>query len=40
MIPYFNAPVFKENKQQIGKIEEVFGPINEVVRLSTVFDAF
>jgi H/ACA ribonucleoprotein complex subunit 1 len=30
MIPYFNAPVFKENKVQIGKVEEVFGPINEV----------
>ncbi|KAJ3108077.1 H/ACA snoRNP pseudouridylase subunit [Phlyctochytrium planicorne] len=29
-IPYFNAPVFLENKTQIGKVEEVLGPINEV----------
>lgn len=30
MIPYFNAPVYLENKQKIGKIEEILGPINEV----------
>ena len=28
----FNAPVFLENKQKIGAIDEIFGPINEVVR--------
>ncbi|KAG6547755.1 hypothetical protein Mapa_010568 [Marchantia paleacea] len=28
-IPYFNAPIFLENKTQIGKVEEIFGPINE-----------
>merc|ERR1739848_187671 len=28
-VPYFNAPIFLENKQQIGKIDEIFGPINE-----------
>jgi len=28
----FNAPVFLENKQKIGSIDEIFGPINEVVR--------
>jgi hypothetical protein len=33
-IPYFNAPVYLENKQKIGKIEEVLGPVNEVVRAS------
>lgn len=30
MIPYFNAPIFLENKTQVGKVEEVFGPINAV----------
>lgn len=29
-IPYFNAPIFLENKTKIGKVEEIFGPINEV----------
>ena len=29
MVPYFNAPIYLENKQQIGKIDEIFGPINE-----------
>ena len=32
-VPYFNAPAFLENKQKIGKVDEIFGPINEVVRL-------
>ena len=32
-IPYFNAPIFLENKTQIGKVEEILGPINNVVRL-------
>jgi H/ACA ribonucleoprotein complex subunit 1 len=30
MIPYFNAGVYLENKAKVGKIEEVFGPINKV----------
>jgi hypothetical protein len=30
-IPHFNAPIYLENKQQIGKVEEVLGPINELV---------
>eukprot|EP00890_Picochlorum_soloecismus_P006532 jgi/Picsp_1/703/NSC_00697-R1_h aca ribonucleoprotein complex subunit 1-like protein 1 len=30
MIPYFNAPIYLENKTQVGKVEEVFGPINSV----------
>ena len=29
-IPYFNAPVYLENKTQIGKVEEILGPMNEV----------
>ncbi|KAL7721391.1 H/ACA ribonucleoprotein complex subunit [Entamoeba marina] len=27
--PAFNAPVFNANKQEIGKIGEVFGPLND-----------
>jgi H/ACA ribonucleoprotein complex subunit 1 len=30
-IPYFNAFIFLENKTQVGKVDEVFGPMNEVV---------
>ena len=30
-IPYFNAPVYLENKQQIGKVDEIFGPIRDFV---------
>ncbi|KXN70307.1 Gar1-domain-containing protein [Conidiobolus coronatus NRRL 28638] len=29
-IPYFNAPVYLENKSQIGKVDEILGPMNEV----------
>ncbi|CAL5445339.1 unnamed protein product [Camellia sinensis] len=28
-IPYFDAPIYLQNKTQIGKVEEIFGPINE-----------
>jgi len=28
-IPYFNAPIFLDNKQQIGKVDEIFGPIKD-----------
>ncbi|XP_010909944.1 putative H/ACA ribonucleoprotein complex subunit 1-like protein 1 isoform X2 [Elaeis guineensis] len=28
-IPYFNAPIYLQNKTQIGKVDEMFGPINE-----------
>ncbi len=30
MIPYFNAPIYLENKTQIGKVDEIFGAINSV----------
>eukprot|EP00579_Thalassiosira_antarctica_P000821 CAMPEP_0201867054 /NCGR_PEP_ID=MMETSP0902-20130614/1441_1 /ASSEMBLY_ACC=CAM_ASM_000551 /TAXON_ID=420261 /ORGANISM="Thalassiosira antarctica, Strain CCMP982" /LENGTH=227 /DNA_ID=CAMNT_0048392163 /DNA_START=187 /DNA_END=871 /DNA_ORIENTATION=- len=30
-IPYFNAGIFLENKKKIGKIDEIFGPINMVM---------
>ncbi|GAB1868200.1 H/ACA ribonucleoprotein complex subunit [Camponotus japonicus] len=28
-IPYFNAPIYMANKQQIGKIDEIFGNIRD-----------
>ncbi|PWA76241.1 H/ACA ribonucleoprotein complex, subunit Gar1/Naf1 [Artemisia annua] len=28
-IPYFNAPIYLQNKTQIGKVDEIFGAINE-----------
>nr|CAB3248271.1 H/ACA ribonucleoprotein complex subunit 1-like [Phallusia mammillata] len=28
-IPYFNAPVYLENKSKIGKVDEIFGQIRE-----------
>ena len=29
-MPYFNAPIYLENKSQIGQIDEIFGTIQEV----------
>ncbi|CDO96346.1 unnamed protein product [Kluyveromyces dobzhanskii CBS 2104] len=29
-IPYFNAPIYLENKTQVGKVDEILGPLNEV----------
>jgi len=29
-IPYFNAHIFLENKTQVGKVDEILGPINQV----------
>ena len=34
-VPYFNAPIFLENKQQIGKVDEIFGPVRDFVSFST-----
>lgn len=28
-VPFFNAPIYLQNKTQIGKVDEIFGPINE-----------
>lgn len=28
-VPYFNAPIFLENKSQIGKIDEIFGTLRD-----------
>ena len=35
-IPYFNAPVYLENKSQIGKVDDIFGPMNEFVSCTAV----
>ena len=29
-VPYFNAPMYLENKSGIGKVDEILGPINQV----------
>ena len=29
-IPYFNAPMYLENKTAIGKVDEILGPLNQV----------
>lgn len=29
-VPYFNAPIYLQNKTPIGKVDEILGPINEV----------
>jgi hypothetical protein len=34
-VPYFNAPIYLQNKTQIGKVDEIFGPINESVSSSS-----
>jgi len=30
-VPFFNAPIFRANKTQVGKVEEIFGPISKVM---------
>eukprot|EP00967_Tisochrysis_lutea_P058085 scaffold73801_cov20-Tisochrysis_lutea.AAC.2 len=34
-VPQFNAHIFLENKTQVGKVEEILGPINNVVGRQT-----
>ena len=29
-IPYFNAPIYLENKSVVGKVDEILGPVNQV----------
>ena len=36
-VPFFNAPIFLENKQQVGKVDEIFGPIRDYVRFKFKF---
>lgn len=33
-VPYFNAPIYFENKSQIGKIDEIFGQVTSHVSLT------
>ena len=35
-IPKFNTKVYFQNISEIGKIDDVFGPINEVVRIAVL----
>lgn len=28
-VPFFNAPIYTESKQQIGKVDEIFGAIRD-----------
>lgn len=30
-VPYFNAPVYLENKEQVGKVDEIFGQLRDFV---------
>lgn len=32
-VPFFNAPIYLENKQQVGKVDEIFGPIRDYVTI-------
>lgn len=29
-VPFFNAPIYLQDKTQIGKIDEILGPLNEI----------
>ena len=31
MIPYFNAGIYLENKKKLGKVDEIFGPLQKVM---------
>lgn len=33
-VPFFNAPVYLENKTMLGKVDEILGPINSYVNNS------
>lgn len=34
-IPYFNAFIYLENKQDVGKVDDIFGPMTDAVRNGT-----
>lgn len=36
-VPYFNAPVYLENKEQIGKVDEIFGQLRDFVSFLLLF---
>jgi H/ACA ribonucleoprotein complex subunit 1 len=29
-VPFFNAPIYLQDKTMIGKIDEILGPLNEI----------
>ena len=33
-VPYFNAPIYFENKAQVGKVDEIFGQVSNHVSLA------
>jgi rRNA processing protein Gar1 len=35
-VPYFNAPIYLENKSQVGKVDEIFGQISSHVSLAVL----
>lgn len=35
-VPYFNAPVYLDNKEQIGKVDEIFGQLRDFVSFKNV----
>ena len=39
-IPYFNAFVFTATKQPLGKVDEILGPINQVILSVSLQDGF
>ena len=39
-IPYFNAPMYLENKEQIGKVDEIFGHLTEPVSFAELLSSF
>lgn len=34
-LPYFNAPIYFENREQIGKVDEILGGPRDHVRVCT-----
>lgn len=37
-VPYFNAPIYLENKSQVGKIDEIFGQVSSHVSFTECVD--
>jgi len=41
-VPYFNAPIYTQEKEQIGKVDEIFGTVRNYyvsVKLSDTVNA-
>lgn len=36
-VPYFNAPIFLDNKQQVGKVDEIFGAVRDFVSFFIIY---